>query len=190
MPQSILLQRAKEAQMQSLQCLSRFLGVAAVLCSGAFAFATAARADGGAQRWFSAHSAQLTTDGAVRSFPLPQPRSGPTTLAIAPDGRVWFTESSGNRIGRMNPAAATWWSMRCRIRQARRASLRWAPTATCGSRSTRVTASGALQRTEAFPNSIFQRRRASRGPSRWAPTATSGSGCSLRGRSGASPLPA
>ena len=29
--------------------------------------------------------------------------SSPTTIAIAPDGTVWFTESNGNRIGRMNP---------------------------------------------------------------------------------------
>ena len=29
--------------------------------------------------------------------------SSPTTIAIALDGTVWFTESNGNRIGRMNP---------------------------------------------------------------------------------------
>ncbi|MEN9705838.1 MAG: hypothetical protein RLZZ393_1717, partial [Pseudomonadota bacterium] len=33
---------------------------------------------------------------------LPQPNSGPTTIVLAHDGKVWFTESSGNRIGRMN----------------------------------------------------------------------------------------
>ena len=31
------------------------------------------------------------------------PRSGPTTIALAQDGTVWFTESAGNRIGRMSP---------------------------------------------------------------------------------------
>jgi len=45
----------------------------------------------------------MTTDGRVHSFPLPHPRSGPTTVAIASDGRVWFTEGAGDRIGRMNP---------------------------------------------------------------------------------------
>src|SRR4051794_30011087 len=41
------------------------------------------------------------TDGKVTEFPLPNPNSGPTTVSIAPDGTLWFTESSGNRIGRM-----------------------------------------------------------------------------------------
>lgn len=44
----------------------------------------------------------LATDGAVKAFVLPQPGSGATTVAIAPDGRVWFTESAGNRIGVMD----------------------------------------------------------------------------------------
>jgi virginiamycin B lyase len=44
----------------------------------------------------------LVTDGRVHSVVLPNPNSGPTTVAVAPDGRVWFTEGSGNRIGRMN----------------------------------------------------------------------------------------
>ena len=41
--------------------------------------------------------------GAVTDFPLPNPDSGPTTIALAQDGTVWFTESAGNRIGRMAP---------------------------------------------------------------------------------------
>src|SRR5919197_259177 len=32
---------------------------------------------------------------------LPHPDSGPTTIAIGPDGNLWFTEDLGNRIGRM-----------------------------------------------------------------------------------------
>jgi len=71
-----------------------------------FATVTLARAAGrgsDSQHWLSAASAALNTDGTVHSFPLTQPRSGPTTLAIARDGRVWFTESAGNRIGRINP---------------------------------------------------------------------------------------
>jgi virginiamycin B lyase len=49
-----------------------------------------------------AHGAELVTDGRVHSVVLPNANSGPTTVAVAPDGRVWFTEGSGNRIGRMN----------------------------------------------------------------------------------------
>jgi virginiamycin B lyase len=56
-----------------------------------------------AQHWLSAAHSGWVTDGRVHSFPLPHPRSGPTTVAIARDGRVWFTESAGDRIGRLNP---------------------------------------------------------------------------------------
>ena len=63
-----------------------------LICFGIALLATSA----GAQR-----SARLQTDGKVAEFPLPQPNSGPTTVSIAPDGTLWFTESAGNRIGRM-----------------------------------------------------------------------------------------
>ena len=43
----------------------------------------------------------LTTDGKFTEFPLPNPNSGPTTVSIAANGTLWFTESAGNRIGRM-----------------------------------------------------------------------------------------
>jgi virginiamycin B lyase len=55
------------------------------------------------QRWLTAHETGLVTDAQVHFFPLPHERSGPTTVIIAADGRVWFTEGSGNRIGSMNP---------------------------------------------------------------------------------------
>jgi len=45
--------------------------------------------------------AQRTATGSFKEFPLPNPGSGPTTIAIAPDGTLWFTEAAGNRIGRM-----------------------------------------------------------------------------------------
>src|ERR1700691_4836938 len=48
-------------------------------------------------------AAQLTTDGHPTEFELPDPNSAPTTVAIAPDGSIWFTEGAGNRIGRMEP---------------------------------------------------------------------------------------
>ncbi len=57
----------------------------------------------GKQRWLAPGERNLTTDGVVTEFPLPNPGSGPTTIALAQDGTVWFTESAGNRIGRMRP---------------------------------------------------------------------------------------
>jgi len=55
------------------------------------------------QRWLRPGEALTRTDGAVTEFPLPNPGSGPTTIALTQDGSVWFTESAGNRIGRMRP---------------------------------------------------------------------------------------
>ncbi|HTY93550.1 MAG TPA: hypothetical protein VMC02_06665 [Steroidobacteraceae bacterium] len=63
----------------------------------------AATPDPDEQRWLAPHETGLVTDGQVHFFPLPHERSGPTTVVIAVDGRVWFTEGGGNRIGSMNP---------------------------------------------------------------------------------------
>ena len=57
----------------------------------------------GQQRWLGPAERALSTDGVVTEFPLPNPGSGPTTIALTQDGSVWFTESAGNRIGRMRP---------------------------------------------------------------------------------------
>ena len=54
---------------------------------------------------------RLQTDGRFTEFPLPNPDSGPTTIAIARDGTLWFTEGNGNRIGRMSPDGATLWQL-------------------------------------------------------------------------------
>src|SRR5689334_11255860 len=70
------------------------------LCSLGIALWTATA--GAQHRWLTAADARLTTDGKPVEYPLPNPNSGPTTRAIAQDGTVWFTESSGNRIGRIN----------------------------------------------------------------------------------------
>jgi virginiamycin B lyase len=43
----------------------------------------------------------LMPDGPVQAFAL-RPDSGPVTVMVAPDGRIWFTEGNGNRIGRIN----------------------------------------------------------------------------------------
>jgi virginiamycin B lyase len=63
----------------------------------------AATPDPEQQRWLAPHESGLVTDGQVHFFPLPHERSGPTTVVVAVDGRIWFTEGSGNRIGSMNP---------------------------------------------------------------------------------------
>jgi len=63
----------------------------------------AATPDPEQQRWLAPHEIAPLTDGQVHFFPLPHERSGPTTVVVAADGRIWFTESSGNRIGSMNP---------------------------------------------------------------------------------------
>jgi virginiamycin B lyase len=65
--------------------------------------AAAAAATPDQQRWLAAHESGLMTDAVVHFFPLPHERSGPTTVVVAVDGRIWFTEGSGNRIGSMNP---------------------------------------------------------------------------------------
>lgn len=76
---------------------------AALLCTVAGAYGIAVAADQAQQHWLSRTEGALVTDGQVHFYPLPHERSGPTTVAIAVDGRIWFTESSGNRIGSMNP---------------------------------------------------------------------------------------
>jgi virginiamycin B lyase len=63
----------------------------------------AAAPDPDQQRWLTPHESAPLTDAQVHFFPLPHERSGPTTISVATDGRVWFTEGSGNRIGSMNP---------------------------------------------------------------------------------------
>src|SRR3954466_1504082 len=57
----------------------------------------------GQQRWLGTADRALQIDGTVTEFPLPNPGSGPTTLALDRDGTVWFTEGAGNRIGRIAP---------------------------------------------------------------------------------------
>jgi len=49
------------------------------------------------QRWLGPAQTLQVADGQVRAYPLPNPRSGPTTIALAMDGTLWFTEGAGNR---------------------------------------------------------------------------------------------
>ena len=43
------------------------------------------------QRWLAPGAGGLATDGRVADYALPHANSGPTTIALAADGTVWFT---------------------------------------------------------------------------------------------------
>lgn len=47
---------------------------------------------------------RLAPDGILTEFETPTPESAPTSLKVADDGGVWFTERSGNHIGRLDPS--------------------------------------------------------------------------------------
>lgn len=40
----------------------------------------------------------------ITEFALPSPRSAPTSITSGPDGAIWFTQTNGNRIGRITTA--------------------------------------------------------------------------------------
>lgn len=80
------------------RCAPLAVAKALAACALCVAVPTAAQ-----QRWLGATERTPVTTGEVHAFTLPQPGSGPTTVAVAPDGKVWFTEGQGNRIGRINP---------------------------------------------------------------------------------------
>jgi virginiamycin B lyase len=44
----------------------------------------------------------LTAGGSLKTFPLPSSGSWPYGITSGPDGRIYFVEKSGNRIGRIN----------------------------------------------------------------------------------------
>ena len=54
------------------------------------------------QRWLGPDE-RLVATGRVARVSVAGGGSGPTTIALAPDGAVWFTQSITNRIGRMIP---------------------------------------------------------------------------------------
>ena len=49
---------------------------------------------------------RVTPSGAVTEFPIPGPSAFPQGLAAGPDGALWFTENSANKIGRITTAGA------------------------------------------------------------------------------------
>jgi hypothetical protein len=46
----------------------------------------------------------LALSGKIREFAVPTANSGPLDITAGPDGNLWFTETSGNNIGRITPA--------------------------------------------------------------------------------------
>ncbi len=53
--------------------------------------------------WTAIVSAQMPP-APIAEFPIPTANSGPSDIALGPDGNLWFTEAQGNRIGRITPA--------------------------------------------------------------------------------------
>ena len=45
--------------------------------------------------------------GTITEFPIPTADSAPYGIAAGPDGNLWFTEISGNNIGRITPAGTS-----------------------------------------------------------------------------------
>ncbi len=58
--------------------------------------------------WFTENSdriGRITPKGEIAEISLPA-GSGPSGITVGPDHAIWFTEASGNKIGRLDPAAA------------------------------------------------------------------------------------
>jgi len=42
---------------------------------------------------------RVTTKGVFREYTVPTPNSQPHAIVTGPDGKIWFTEASGNKMG-------------------------------------------------------------------------------------------
>jgi streptogramin lyase len=57
--------------------------------------------------WFTAPEANQIgkmVDGTTTLYDLPHAQSGPLNITIGPDGALWFTEKTGDRVGRIDAA--------------------------------------------------------------------------------------
>ena len=54
--------------------------------------------------WCAMLACATAAPAAVTEFPVPTPSSGPLFITSGPDENLWFTESNGNKIGRVTPA--------------------------------------------------------------------------------------
>src|SRR5215469_12490235 len=50
-------------------------------------------------------SAQNPNTSNVTEYPIPTPNSLPESILLGPDGALWFTETAGNKIGRITPVS-------------------------------------------------------------------------------------
>ncbi|GAA4790754.1 virginiamycin B lyase family protein [Lysobacter hankyongensis] len=48
---------------------------------------------------------RLTPDGRILEYDTPTPESAPTSIKMAPDGRLWFTERAAGKIGSLDPSS-------------------------------------------------------------------------------------
>ena len=48
----------------------------------------------------------MTTTGDTAEFPIPTLVSGPGGIVVGPDGRLWFSETSGNKVGYITTSGA------------------------------------------------------------------------------------
>src|SRR5262249_16831374 len=46
----------------------------------------------------------VTNLGTLSEFPIPTTSSRSSSIVAGPDGNLWFTEQSGNKVGRVTPA--------------------------------------------------------------------------------------
>ena len=56
--------------------------------------------------WSMTTSPVWAKAGTITEFPLPTTSSAPFGITLGPDGKVWFTESQGNKIGRITTSGA------------------------------------------------------------------------------------
>ena len=119
------------------------------------------------------------------------PGSSPLGITAGPDGNLWFTEHSGNAIGRITPGGRGHRVLRRHHpRQPARRDRRRARTATSGSPSSAATGSGGSRRPVSSPSSPpASPREADRRGSPRAPTGTSGSRRNSGTASAGSPPP-
>lgn len=67
--------------------------------------------DAGGAVWFAEFTDNRIgrySNGTFTEFPMPQPNSYPTNLAIDPAGRIWVTAQGVNTLAAFNPASQSW----------------------------------------------------------------------------------
>jgi virginiamycin B lyase len=87
--------------------------------------------------------ARLTPGGELREFRLPAGAGSPWGIAVGPDRKIWFTEVSSGKVGRLDPATGT-------------ISEFQLPTANSQPQGIVLGADGALWGTEAAGNRVFR----------------------------------